>query len=270
MSSKSRNLSQTSNETNKNISSVVTANIELQKLIDNVQSKVNNIRHEKVKESKAKEKFFEPITKPLKEISQSLSVPQNVKTDTLFEDLADQKLYKFTGADLMSFPFSMTPTKIKLTKIENKKKNVIPTPASTIKKEKPWEKTLQEELFENNLTKFNNNPPNFENQSISGINFDTINNAESSSARSSLGETKKRLSINPEDFSDISIDETDNDEDYDDNDDDDDDDDDDGNLTNELTPELVDFKATAKYLGCLLYTSPSPRDRTRSRMPSSA
>ena len=26
----------------------------------------------------------------------------------------------------------------------------------------------------------------------------------------------------------------------------------------------------AKYLSCLLYTSPSPRDRTRSRMPSSA
>ena len=26
----------------------------------------------------------------------------------------------------------------------------------------------------------------------------------------------------------------------------------------------------AKYQGCLLYTSPSPRDRTRSRMPSSA
>ena len=25
-----------------------------------------------------------------------------------------------------------------------------------------------------------------------------------------------------------------------------------------------------KYMGCLLYTSPSPRDRTRSRMPSSA
>ena len=25
-----------------------------------------------------------------------------------------------------------------------------------------------------------------------------------------------------------------------------------------------------KYIGCLLYTSPSPRDRTRSRMPSSA
>ena len=27
---------------------------------------------------------------------------------------------------------------------------------------------------------------------------------------------------------------------------------------------------TERYLGCLLYTSPSPRDRTRSRMPSSA
>ena len=26
----------------------------------------------------------------------------------------------------------------------------------------------------------------------------------------------------------------------------------------------------AEYVGCLLYTSPSPRDRTRSRMPSSA
>ena len=128
------------------------------------------------------------------------------------------------------------------------KKNVIPTPASTIKKEKPWERTLQEGLFENNLTKFNNIPPNFENQSISGTNFDAINNAESSSARSSLGESKKRIPIIPGDLSDISIDETDdetddNDEDYD------DDDDDDANLTNELTPELVDFKATAKYLG---------------------
>ena len=29
-------------------------------------------------------------------------------------------------------------------------------------------------------------------------------------------------------------------------------------------------KAFSKALGCLLYTSPSPRDRTRSRMPSSA
>ena len=27
---------------------------------------------------------------------------------------------------------------------------------------------------------------------------------------------------------------------------------------------------TGDYLACLLYTSPSPRDRTRSRMPSSA
>ena len=27
---------------------------------------------------------------------------------------------------------------------------------------------------------------------------------------------------------------------------------------------------TQKLVGCLLYTSPSPRDRTRSRMPSSA
>ena len=26
----------------------------------------------------------------------------------------------------------------------------------------------------------------------------------------------------------------------------------------------------SEYIGCLLYTSPSPRDRTRSRMPSSA
>ena len=37
----------------------------------------------------------------------------------------------------------------------------------------------------------------------------------------------------------------------------------------------IDFKRDkfgieAKVLGCLLYTSPSPRDRTRSRMPSSA
>ena len=30
------------------------------------------------------------------------------------------------------------------------------------------------------------------------------------------------------------------------------------------------LKATYKYGTCLLYTSPSPRDRTRSRMPSSA
>ena len=32
----------------------------------------------------------------------------------------------------------------------------------------------------------------------------------------------------------------------------------------------TDFAAKAKKNGCLLYTSPSPRDRTRSRMPSSA
>ena len=30
------------------------------------------------------------------------------------------------------------------------------------------------------------------------------------------------------------------------------------------------MKAPAMVMGCLLYTSPSPRDRTRSRMPSSA
>ena len=30
------------------------------------------------------------------------------------------------------------------------------------------------------------------------------------------------------------------------------------------------FTISALYLRCLLYTSPSPRDRTRSRMPSSA
>ena len=39
-----------------------------------------------------------------------------------------------------------------------------------------------------------------------------------------------------------------------------------------LTPAIVRFLASAEDLesGCLLYTSPSPRDRTRSRMPSSA
>ena len=37
-------------------------------------------------------------------------------------------------------------------------------------------------------------------------------------------------------------------------------------------PDLVDqrFEALDLIGGCLLYTSPSPRDRTRSRMPSSA
>ena len=41
----------------------------------------------------------------------------------------------------------------------------------------------------------------------------------------------------------------------------------------ELYREIVQAFLSAEmrdYLGCLLYTSPSPRDRTRSRMPSSA
>ena len=33
---------------------------------------------------------------------------------------------------------------------------------------------------------------------------------------------------------------------------------------------IIDFKTSKKIKPCLLYTSPSPRDRTRSRMPSSA
>ena len=33
---------------------------------------------------------------------------------------------------------------------------------------------------------------------------------------------------------------------------------------------LIDFSRPEASLSCLLYTSPSPRDRTRSRMPSSA
>ena len=46
----------------------------------------------------------------------------------------------------------------------------------------------------------------------------------------------------------------------------------DGTLLNsqkELTPRTCDALYTAAE-ACLLYTSPSPRDRTRSRMPSSA
>ena len=39
-------------------------------------------------------------------------------------------------------------------------------------------------------------------------------------------------------------------------------------LLEDLDKETVDFGPN--YDGCLLYTSPSPRDRTRSRMPSSA
>ena len=45
----------------------------------------------------------------------------------------------------------------------------------------------------------------------------------------------------------------------------------------QLTTENINFQSLAKKFGtpaycysCLLYTSPSPRDRTRSRMPSSA
>ena len=32
----------------------------------------------------------------------------------------------------------------------------------------------------------------------------------------------------------------------------------------------ADWMSAASFISCLLYTSPSPRDRTRSRMPSSA
>ena len=35
-------------------------------------------------------------------------------------------------------------------------------------------------------------------------------------------------------------------------------------------PDFADLNPTAENIACLLYTSPSPRDRTRSRMPSSA
>ena len=37
----------------------------------------------------------------------------------------------------------------------------------------------------------------------------------------------------------------------------------------ESLPDVFETK-TDQYLGCLLYTSPSPRDRQKSRMPSSA
>ena len=37
-----------------------------------------------------------------------------------------------------------------------------------------------------------------------------------------------------------------------------------------LVAGLIAVTAVGSLLGCLLYTSPSPRDRTRSRMPSSA
>ena len=38
----------------------------------------------------------------------------------------------------------------------------------------------------------------------------------------------------------------------------------------EYSDEELDGKGEELHEGCLLYTSPSPRDRTRSRMPSSA
>ena len=40
--------------------------------------------------------------------------------------------------------------------------------------------------------------------------------------------------------------------------------------TDELSDEIEDSPSHPYDLPCLLYTSPSPRDRTRSRMPSSA
>ena len=39
---------------------------------------------------------------------------------------------------------------------------------------------------------------------------------------------------------------------------------------NEHQDKKVDFAMFTKSLNCLLYTSPSPRDRQKSRMPSSA
>ena len=41
-------------------------------------------------------------------------------------------------------------------------------------------------------------------------------------------------------------------------------------IFNWLTEQLKNEMSGAGYKPCLLYTSPSPRDRTRSRMPSSA
>ena len=39
---------------------------------------------------------------------------------------------------------------------------------------------------------------------------------------------------------------------------------------NRTTPSYVAFTDTERLIGCLLYTSPSPRDKRQSRMPSSA
>ena len=45
----------------------------------------------------------------------------------------------------------------------------------------------------------------------------------------------------------------------------------DGAYTSGALEAVVGYEgATESGIGCLLYTSPSPRDRTRSRMPSSA
>ena len=38
----------------------------------------------------------------------------------------------------------------------------------------------------------------------------------------------------------------------------------------EIEPAIDFFKNVVQYKSCLLYTSPSPRDRQKSRMPSSA
>ena len=43
-----------------------------------------------------------------------------------------------------------------------------------------------------------------------------------------------------------------------------------GDLTDAATCQRAVSEAVTRFGGCLLYTSPSPRDRTRSRMPSSA
>ena len=41
-------------------------------------------------------------------------------------------------------------------------------------------------------------------------------------------------------------------------------------ITRNQSPDIHFDRSINPYRGCLLYTSPSPRDRTRSRMPSSA
>ena len=42
------------------------------------------------------------------------------------------------------------------------------------------------------------------------------------------------------------------------------------NKFGELAKYLIDQKIVKNFYNCLLYTSPSPRDRQKSRMPSSA